>query len=647
MNKKPDSKQADKTGAKQKEIKDKEPTKPKGVEKATSTHNENKKGTSQPKTGKEKDQDPKQKTEKNTKTQIAVPDKLRDTKTPTIKDTKAKTTVNSNEVGTKELSRDKMSPSKEKDKNVSRNKPDNNASSTVRLKTNESDDSIESLRADDETPIKKVTIIDPKYPKAPSHLDKLKMQDIVARLKDIEEKLKIEKEEKQKMLEIKNKELEAKEKVISSVSITNRKLMSDLDTLKHDVDEKMKKIGIKQIKDIERDRESKKKALALEQMLKLKEKELKNATSLVEIIKKDKENLIKMSSETADPSKMAMLEEKIKAEQTKIQALENEVKSYSKMMDNHNRCSDLTEIYEKERGIILSELKFLKDKNKEYNARLKEEQDKIIKLNQTLLTQRKEAGNNKISIASPGSNLPNINTYKQASSTFLTDLPTIQNNSPKNISDSQKKKLMKSTAKTLVNQNSQKSLVKPEKLKFSVSLQDQNFRPNLATEASKIKLFGKREKEALKNLFPVQEIERFENKFDAVGDQKDALEKKFLDEKKQLKQRVTDLQERIEFSQAQNKENEHKNKILQFQINEHKNENKLLIKKLTELTKNYKKLDKTVKEKEEQNRLMANSVNEKLRNRVANSSAEEDNNETEQDEEDDNDLANEELVDED
>lgn len=517
-----------------------------------------------------------------------------------------------------------MSPSKN-DQNNTVNKTDSISKDTIASK----EDSLTS----NNNLMKKMTIVDPKeettnkISNTKDPLDKLKKEDLIIKIKEYEEKLKQEKEEKKKLIETKNKELENKDKVIFSVGGTNKKLLIELEELKKEVDEKLDKIGLKQIKDTEKEIEMKKKQQPLEHLLKVKEKELKNALTLLDVLKKDKESLQKNLNEKSDFNKVISLQDKLKEEENKNIQLEIEIKLFQKMNDEHNKCVTVKSEFEKDKKQMTSEMKFLKDKNKELKNKIKEEEQKIGELS-TKLAESKSCN-------TTSNVLITQNTNPTQSNQNNSNLPNIKNNDPKNkninkINTSQELQniqkywsMLESADKILAKDDSAlvqkkklpktdkeyKDFLSKERHKFSHSLQNKNFKMPESNEA-RPKLFGHEEKQILSKLLPITEISKLEKKFEMIDSSKAALERKYATELKIMNKKVSDLEERLEMTLLQNKEAEQKNKILSFQINEHKNENKILSRKLVELNNKLKGLNLLINEKEEENKRIIKQLQE-------------------------------------
>lgn len=494
--------------------------------------------------------------------------------------------------------------------------------------------------------------------------ENLKKEDLMARIKTYEELIKIEKEERRKAIENKNKEIENKEKVIVSIAGTNRKLVNELEDLKKEVDEKLEKIGLKQIKDSEKEKELKKKQAPLEQLLRIKEKELKNAMNLIEIFKKDKDNLERDLNEKGNIDQFLLVQDKLREEEEKHEKLDQDIKILKKLKDEHDRCVNSKEQFEKEKIQLLNDLKYLKDKNKELKEKMRIEEEKTLKAEKDVIAKKIK---NKIS-------LPNINTYNSKKPNTTQNKNVINSTQDLKMywkmlekADDSKANHNKNNNKTN-NNNSQipefspkvqaqspkeyKKYLSQERHKFALSLQSKNFRQYLTAESEDKHLLGPEEKEILTKLLPAKHISKLERKFELVDQSKATLERKYCVETKSLQKKISDLERRLDLCALNIKESEQTNKILQYQISEQKNENKILTKKLLELNGSISLVKKSISDKEEENKQLMQQIQDtkkKIEDAINNPQEDAGDNDVEANEEVDNDDddANEEEEEED
>lgn len=441
---------------------------------------------------------------------------------------------------------------------------------------------------------------------------------MIIKLKEIEEKLKTEKEEKKKQIDIKIKEIESKDKIILSIGSSNKKLLVELEDLKKEVDEKLDKIGMKQLVDKEKEIQKKKKELPYEQVLKIKEKELKNAINLIDIYKKDKDNLQKNLDEKLDGKKIRDLEDKLKDEENKNKQYEIELRLCTKLKEEHNKCELMRENYEKEKKSVFNDIKFFKEKNKELNIKLKEEEEKHSKLNALFASLKAENKGKSLEGISSDVNLPDININSNKPNSFLIKSKELNlekywkllDTADKNNTDG--KLFERSPGKEARNNKLglNKSEVKKkisDRQKLSVSLTNKNFKYEIEEAA---KLFGYEEKEILLKILPAQEIEKLEKKFDIIQSTKINSEKKFMMEMRILNKKVSEFEDRLEYTNLHNKELEQRNKILGYQINEYKNENKIITRKVNDLNSIISNTKLNLKRKEDENKMLLLRIQE-------------------------------------
>ena len=84
--------------------------------------------------------------------------------------------------------------------------------------------------------------------------------------------------------------------------------------------------------------------------------------ALLEVFRKDRENLQKNLNEKSDYKNVVNLQDKLKEEELKNSQLELEVKALMKIQDEHNKCQNNREDTYKERKQMINEIKFLKEK---------------------------------------------------------------------------------------------------------------------------------------------------------------------------------------------------------------------------------------------------------------------------------------------
>jgi hypothetical protein len=506
---------------------------------------------------------------------------------------KDKTSVNTNtKTDTKPNQSRSVSPNKDPKATDLVGNREKSASKSGVKDTEKSTSTTKENKESKEKKEKKVTINHKVNP-----LDNVKREDLIIKLKDYEEKFKLEKDETKRAVESKNKELENKERTMIMIGNTNKKLLTELDELRREVDEKLDKIGgVQQIIEKEREKERMKKQMPLEQVLKVREKELKNAMNLIDVYKKDNENMSKSIKDKGDLPKMNELENKLKEEEFKAQQMESELKLFKAVKTEHKKCLQEIQAWEITKANLLKEMIKLKENSKTLQQQIKMEAEKHHELSEQVWKSKNELRHSK------GEVLPDIRKPKLNTSSKILEVDKYW--------------------KMLENANSiemlkKKSSVSSER-KFSSSLGNTNINilySNTNKETSNRQLFNIEEKEILHKLIPPKEIDKLETRFQNAEEGRNQLERKYTLDLKSYGKKIGDLEERLELSHIQVKEAEQRNKLLTFQINEHKNEKRLINKKIVESRMENKKLKLKLKEKEDESKLLMENLLE-LSNKV-------------------------------
>jgi hypothetical protein len=355
--------------------------------------------------------------------------------------------------------------------------------------------------------------------------------------------------------------------------------MQELEMLKREVDIKLDKINTREYQQKDKEMERKRKEKPLEDILRLKEKEIKNTITLLHIIKKDYETLENNYIDT-DLQRFTDLENKLAEETSRGVKLESQVKMLNKLNEEHKRCETQREEFNKEKKLIQNELQFLKDKNNDLQLKMRSGEVKKKEVKESRFHTKKVLEARK---------LPDIN----------------QNNPGKGPTTRESSKVNKARSPQMI-ANSSKDLLNQKK-QFSVSVQNKNF--NLNPEpAERIEVFTDEQKPKVLTVMSQSEYDAVEKKFTALSQGKFIIEKKGKTECKQLNKRLEDLGERLEYIQLMNKEAEQKNKIFALQINEYRNDNRTLQKKILDAQVNVEKLGQSIQDKDKENR----SLTEKL-----------------------------------
>lgn len=424
----------------------------------------------------------------------------------------------------------------------------------------------------------------------------------------------------QRELNEKIKDLKEKEKAISTITVTNSKLMATLEILKKEVDEKFDKVSFKQVSD----KMKPIKENPLDIVLKVKEKELKNTMSLLEILKKDNENLKKAMNEQININSYIDIQNKLKFKETQILELTNEIKLLSRSTEEHNKCIETKKEFENEKKNLKDEIKKQKEIVRDLQFKLKEEESKHTKTKDNLINLKRqvEASNRSLLInkVNPGSTNNNNNNSPSLEAEKIKVL-----NHDENISEAiaaqsiQESRIVKAreniSAERKNNNINNKILGLKNKIMDKSKIRDSSLNPKMHLKKRldlennyKEKLFNSEERLTLESVFSNEEIEKFEKKYDFLEHAKQANENKLKLENKNLQKKFIEKEEQFEYLSLQFKESEQKNKILQFQVNEYKNEQKVLQRKINDLQTNLKNLYTIIRENYQENKLLTNQL---------------------------------------
>ena len=172
----------------------------------------------------------------------------------------------------------------------------------------------------------------------------LTKDQLINKIGDLQNKIKNDKDSLNQIILRQSDEIDDKDNIIGSLSNQNKKLIKLLEQLKDDVDSKLDKVETKKlaekIKDIKKDS-------TLEQILINKDKELKNAYKLMDILQKDKNDLTKNLTEKSDYSSVVSLEDKVKFLEKKLYEANSEIKLFKSVCEEHKFCLNYKSTIEK------------------------------------------------------------------------------------------------------------------------------------------------------------------------------------------------------------------------------------------------------------------------------------------------------------
>ncbi len=420
---------------------------------------------------------------------------------------------------------------------------------------------------------------------------------LLQKIKESEEKLKFEQEQRKNLIEMKKKEIERKERTINQMTETNKKLKSELEILQVEVQEKLDKMEFKEKNDIF-ENEKKKRYAPLEQLLKVKEKELQNSIDIVKTYKKEKEQLQQIIEDKVDMVQINSLNDQIKLAQEKIYDLEKEQKYLLKVKEEHKKCAFEQNKIQKEIDELKKQINELKQQNKEKakteRIHLSMQTSQIMKDNINI--NRKSPEEKELQIKNSLDEFWSKNKDKLMESDDENN--TNENNNNNNLSDMKKKEDKKENILNI-------------KKKIAEEIRNENLKIGKSNDLlPKIPLFNQNEKKILLNILPEKEIEKFEKRYECIDNAKNNLKRKYALETKLLNKENKDLENKYEISLLQLKENEQKNKNLLIQINEQKKEVFSLQKKLEQCIKVLEEQKNKVRLKDEENKILVKELTE-------------------------------------
>ena len=411
-----------------------------------------------------------------------------------------------------------------------------------------------------------------------------KQNELISQIKKVEEKLKFEKEQHQYLIESKQEEIEFKTKTINQLKIVNEKLQKEFENLQAKAQENLDKIENKEKND-KNELDKKTKQNSLEQMLKVKEKELSTSNAQVDKFTKEKEKLRKKLDETVNINEINYLKDQIKIAQEKVDELKKEKKYLSEVKDEHNKCQEKFQNLNKEIEKLKSELLELKKQQRK--------EIKSDKSNMGIMSNSKSV--KKINPLKSDLGLQGMNTFERIQRQNKNEEEKIKKSlekfwkinkdkllslSNENIDQNLSGNNLSGTNYNINNKSHEikTKLVKRannlfnKKKKFGEELRNKNFDNNISNELPIIPLFNNQEKKILLNILPEKELEKFEKRYEFIDKEKNNLQRKLIFETKNLNKENKELKDRYEFSNIQLKENEEKNKILSLKIEEQNKE---------------------------------------------------------------------------
>ena len=310
-------------------------------------------------------------------------------------------------------------------------------------------------------------------------------------------------------------------------------------------------------------------------VLKVKDKELFNATNKMNILKSENEGLKKILYENEDYNNKINMEDKVKEINDKIEKSTNEKNILIKQLKLHKKCIEEQQKYNDEYDNLKEELKQIK-KNIQ---NVRNETLKLINDNQKKTI-----------------NISSFNNYKN--NLYKGFLSSNNNNTNKNCNNS--------SPNIFLNKNKRKINNKKGILLPLISSQITNQNESILTNS-----FKKKIKEYLDN--DEDEYVTLINKINNIENSRKLIENKHRNELKQFNSQIISLDEEFKLLNCNSKGSNCNIRVLKYKLNTIKGDNKIQSKKLNELKKELKAKTNISKDKDYEISLLIGQINS-LRN---------------------------------
>ena len=343
-------------------------------------------------------------------------------------------------------------------------------------------------------------------------------------------------------------EIISKDKLIQKLSIQNEKQKANLEQLSKELD--------KHINALKTPESNNKQSLqtALETQLKIKDKEIKNSLSLIEILKKDNKTLRNKIEETNLIDKQCQLEDLIHFKNTELIKANNEISYLKKLNLFHKQCD--SKIKQLEEKLLYEKIENKKLKQMNFNHNSSQTSNHRHNISCEML-------NNSINYKI-NNNIHNVKHKSPSHKKFLPTLITTQKSAPQ-------------------------ETTKPQ------------IRLHIRTNDKQVNmLISEEEREVLSKYFANEnKYNDFIKKINILENAKFSVENKLKAETKMYQDKITLLLKTIEANETKIKELETRYKISQCQLNDYKNGKKVYQQSLLTLQEKSKTLTSDIELKKE------------------------------------------------
>jgi len=456
-------------------------------------------------------------------------------------------------------------------------------------------------------------------------LENFKKEELILKFSEEKEQFKKKKEENSKEIKIITDKIDENDKRLIDYSNKSKKLFSYLEELRNEVDEKLDHVSIKRI--AEKENANKIKSSPYEKILLIKEKELKNVTKLITILKKDKDNLSKDLNEKSDPTRLVELEKKFKILEQKNSDYLEEINYLKKLKEEHKKCPELIKNNEIDIKSLKDELFQIKQKELEISRKLNTEMENREKTKLKLETVQKSATSQRNECEKLISQT-NEKTKSVSSSKFIlkkSDIDTQtkngnyhpyfqQYNPSKEIEKNLKEKKMKnrklfSKDDTTIQVKLPEIHDKNDKMKISSQYLSKSLATVRIDPDNEInKLLHEKEKKLILKVFDGKEVEKYEERFEKSEKDRILSNKQYKSEMNELFNQINRVNESLKMINFEEKEVQQKNKLYNYQLNEYKTEHNIQEKRIIAAQEKLKALNQMLKEKENENHFLYSQV---------------------------------------
>lgn len=368
-------------------------------------------------------------------------------------------------------------------------------------------------------------------------------------------------------------------KTIKILSATNEKQKKALEKFSNELNEQFNKIKVNQLKNQQEKSKIEKSKKSYEDKISLLEKELKNKTTLIQILQRDNDKLKLLLDTVGDYKKKMELIDEGKLKDQKNEELISQLEELKKESSSNTGKK--------------SKIEVLQLQNKELNKENQENRKEIKATKKLNMELEKKVSYLNIQVTELNKK---IKEFENPNRSTLT-IPSINKYKPlKAITENKKNK-------------------SPSK-RNNMSISNPNIIPKGTKEENFMKIFTEEERNKIEKYFNDESLfSDFIRKISILENCKNSLLNKHKLELKTLNEKIEALDDQIEYLNLKNKESESRLKIFQCELNESKSENKNIKNKLLSQNQSLEIMKMQIKEKNQENNILANQLND-LRNDI-------------------------------